>query len=146
MRRYVPMTAVLTRTPFSDPHWLFERNRDLRPAPLRERKRVLRRTITFGGRVRFTPHRVGDGEAAFRDACTRGWEGVIAKRADSPYVPGRSRDWLKFKCERRQELVIGGWTPGRGARHAAPLAEPRRPPRPARPHDLRPRPQRRRRG
>jgi bifunctional non-homologous end joining protein LigD len=116
MRRYVPMTAVLTRTPFSDPHWLFERNRDLRPAPLRERKRVLRRTITFGGRVRFTPHRVGDGEAAFRDACTRGWEGVIAKRADSPYVPGRSRDWLKFKCERRQELVIGGWTPGRGAR------------------------------
>jgi bifunctional non-homologous end joining protein LigD len=91
-------------------------DRDLRPSPLRERKRTLRRALSFGGHLHYTPHRVGDGEAAYRHACAHGWEGVIAKRADSPYVPGRSRDWRKIKCERSQELVIGGWTAGRGAR------------------------------
>ena len=90
--------------------------RDLRPRPLRERKRALRRALPFGGRVRWTPYRVGDGEAAYRHACAHGWEGVIAKRLDSPYVPDRSRDWLKIKCESGQELVIGGWTEGRGSR------------------------------
>jgi bifunctional non-homologous end joining protein LigD len=89
---------------------------DLRLRPLLERKRALRRAVVFGGRIRFTPHRVGDGIAAYRHACAHGWEGVIAKRANSPYTPGRSRDWLKIKCSNRQELVIGGWTPGRGAR------------------------------
>ncbi len=89
---------------------------DLRARPLRERKAHLRHVVAFGGRVRFTPHRVGDGEAAFRQACQRGWEGVIAKRADSPYVATRSRDWLKVKCQRSQELVIGGWTAPKGSR------------------------------
>jgi ATP-dependent DNA ligase len=42
--------------------------------------------------------------------------GVVAKRMDSPYVATRSRDWRKIKCSRGQELVIGGWTPGRSAR------------------------------
>jgi bifunctional non-homologous end joining protein LigD len=90
--------------------------RDLRSRPLLERKRTLRHAIAFGGRIRFTPHRVGDGVAAYRYACAHGWEGVVAKRADSPYTPGRSRDWLKIKCTRRQELVIGGWTAGQGPR------------------------------
>ncbi len=52
----------------------------------------------------------------FRHACAQGWEGVIAKRADSPYRATRSRDWLKFKCEAGQELVIGGFTAPRGSR------------------------------
>jgi DNA ligase D-like protein (predicted ligase) len=90
--------------------------RDLRALPLIERKRALRRAVRFGGRIRFTPHRAGDGVTAYRIACARGWEGVVAKRANSPYRPGRSRDWLKIKCSRRQELVIGGWTEGQGAR------------------------------
>ena len=89
---------------------------NLRPAPLRERKRRLRRAVRFGARLRWTSYRIGDGEAAYRHACAHGWEGVIAKRADSPYVPARSRDWRKVKCARGQELVIGGWTAGRGAR------------------------------
>jgi bifunctional non-homologous end joining protein LigD len=89
---------------------------DLRPQPLRERKAALRRAFEFTGPVRFTTHRVGDGEAAYRHACERGWEGVIAKRADSPYVATRSRDWLKLKCNRAQELVIGGWTAPKGSR------------------------------
>src|SRR4029453_9606217 len=50
----------------------------------------------------------GAGEALFAEACRQGWEGVIAKRADSPYRATRSKDWLKFKCEKGQELVIGG--------------------------------------
>ena len=52
----------------------------------------------------------------FKEACRKGWEGLIAKRADSPYVTTRSRDWLKFKCEHGQELVIGGYTEPRGSR------------------------------
>ena len=90
--------------------------RDLRPLPLLERKRQLRRAVQWHGHLRFTTHRNGDGETAFRHACEHGWEGVIAKRADSPYAATRSRDWLKIKCERGQELVIGGWTPPRGSR------------------------------
>jgi ATP-dependent DNA ligase len=52
----------------------------------------------------------------FEEACRKGWEGVIAKRADSVYTARRSRDWLKFKCEQGQELVIGGYTAPRGSR------------------------------
>jgi bifunctional non-homologous end joining protein LigD len=90
--------------------------RDLRRLPLRERKAKLREGVEFGGRLRFTAHRTGEGEAAFREACERGWEGVIAKRADSHYVATRSRDWLKLKCSHAQELVIGGWTAPKGSR------------------------------
>src|SRR5205814_7445246 len=85
--------------------------------PLRERKRLLRDVVAFGGPLRFTTHRNADGEAAYRHACASGWEGVIAKRADSPYRATRSRDWLKLKCVRSQELVIGGWTAPKGSRH-----------------------------
>jgi DNA ligase D-like protein (predicted ligase) len=90
---------------------------DLRPLPLRERKARLRRALSFHGPVRFTPHRNEHGEELFRDACRRGLEGVIAKRADSPYRSGgRSRDWLKLKCHHEQELVIGGFTAPKGSR------------------------------
>jgi bifunctional non-homologous end joining protein LigD len=51
-----------------------------------------------------------------REACGKGWEGLIAKRASAPYHHGRSRDWLKFKCVADQELVIGGFTEPRGSR------------------------------
>ena len=51
-----------------------------------------------------------------RHACDRGEEGVIAKLAESLYMSGRSAAWLKIKCVRQQEFVIGGFTPPRGAR------------------------------
>jgi len=89
---------------------------DVRPRPLLERKAMLRDAVEFRGRLRYTSYRRGDGETAFRSACQRGWEGVIAKRAASPYVPTRSRDWLKLKCGHGQELVIGGWTAPKGSR------------------------------
>jgi bifunctional non-homologous end joining protein LigD len=51
-----------------------------------------------------------------RAACEQGAEGIIAKRADSRYVSTRSTDWLKLKCVRRQEFVIGGYTAPQGSR------------------------------
>jgi DNA ligase D-like protein (predicted ligase) len=89
---------------------------DLTGLPLRERKSALRRAFSFAGPVRYTPHRNERGEELFREACAKGWEGLIAKRAESPYVHGRSGDWLKLKCSLEQELVIGGFTPPQGSR------------------------------
>ena len=95
---------------------LWAGDRDVRPLPLRERKQILRGLLTFVGPLRFTEHKNTDGEAYFRQACANGWEGVIAKRADAPYRAGRTKDWLKFKCETGQEFVIGGFTDPRGTR------------------------------
>ena len=84
--------------------------RDTRPLPQAERKKLLAGLLAFRDPLRFTQDRERDGEAFFAQACRDGWEGLIAKRADAPYQGGRSRDWLKFKCENAQELVIGGYT------------------------------------
>jgi len=89
---------------------------DVRPLPLRERKRLLRDALAFEDPIRLTTYRNEHGEAMFAEACRKGWEGVIAKRADSPYTERRSRDWLKFKCDKGQELVIGGFTEPKGSR------------------------------
>jgi bifunctional non-homologous end joining protein LigD len=92
------------------------RGEDLRSLPVRERKARLRKALDFHDPVRFTQHRNESGEELFREACRKGLEGVIAKRADSPYRSGRSRDWLKLKCHAEQELVIGGFTGPKGSR------------------------------
>jgi bifunctional non-homologous end joining protein LigD len=89
---------------------LYADDRDVRPRPLRERKDVLASLLSFDDPLRFTEHRDTEGEAFYAEACKAGWEGLIAKLADSPYRAGRSKDWLKFKCETNQEFVIGGWT------------------------------------
>jgi DNA ligase D-like protein (predicted ligase) len=84
--------------------------------PLRTRKRLLKEVVGFTDPLRLTPHRNGAGEAIYREACNRGWEGVIAKQAASAYVGKRSRQWLKFKCVCQSEFVIGGYTDPAGAR------------------------------
>ncbi|WP_375492432.1 non-homologous end-joining DNA ligase [uncultured Jatrophihabitans sp.] len=89
---------------------------DVRELPLLTRKKLLRGLVTFDDPLRFTAHRREAGEEMFRQACERGDEGVVAKRARSRYVGKRSPDWLKFKCVRDQELVIGGWTEPKGSR------------------------------
>jgi DNA ligase D-like protein (predicted ligase) len=108
-QHYVPVFLYVF-----DVLWL--EGHDVRKLPLRTRKRLLRSALEFHGHVRWTQYRNRDGEKLFADACRKGWEGLIAKRADSPYVTTRSRDWLKFKCEHGQELVIGGYTTPRGSR------------------------------
>ena len=84
--------------------------------PVRPRKRLLRGALDFHGPIRFLPHRNRDGEKLFVDACRRGLEGLIAKRAESRYATKRSTDWLKLKCSHEQELVIGGFTAPQGKR------------------------------
>lgn len=84
--------------------------------PLRARKSLLKAAISFEDPLRYTGHRNREGEAYYEDACEKGWEGVIAKRAASEYRHSRSTDWLKFKCTKGQELVIGGFTEPHGSR------------------------------
>jgi bifunctional non-homologous end joining protein LigD len=89
---------------------LYSGGRDTRSLPQLERKELLTNALGFADPVRYTDHRQRDGERFSEQACRDGWEGLIAKRADAPYRGGRSRDWLKFKCENAQEFVIGGYT------------------------------------
>ncbi|MEV7425834.1 non-homologous end-joining DNA ligase [Streptomyces sp. NPDC091212] len=89
---------------------------DLTRLPLRTRKSLLRRALDFRPPVRFTPHRNEGGQRRLDEACAHGWEGLIAKRADSRYLRRRSPDWLKLTCASGQELVIGGFTEPAGAR------------------------------
>jgi DNA ligase D-like protein (predicted ligase) len=83
---------------------------------LRARKSLLRRLLPYEDPLRFMTHRNEKGEAYYREACDRGWEGLIAKDATSSDVHSRSKKWLKFKCVNQQELVIGGYTPPEGER------------------------------
>ena len=89
---------------------------DIRQVPLRYRKEVLRNAFDFQRSLRFTEHRKTEGEAYYRRACQKGWEGIIAKNGDSVYVSRRTRDWLKCKCKQEQEFVIGGYTDPAGSR------------------------------
>jgi bifunctional non-homologous end joining protein LigD len=86
--------------------------------PYAERRAVLDELVPSPGpcwKVS-TPH-FGDGAALLEAARSQQLEGIVAKKADSIYEPGRrSRNWLKIKLQRTQELVIGGWVPGEGNR------------------------------
>jgi len=66
--------------------------------------------------IRYSDHVEGSGDAFFAQACKMGLEGIISKRADSPYQATRGRAWQKIKCNLRQEFVIGGYTDPQGAR------------------------------
>lgn len=82
---------------------------------LLERKEILKRSLDFADPIRYLDHRT-DGKKYYKDACRKGWEGLIAKKSDSAYVHARSKKWLKFKCQRGQEFVIGGYTDPKGNR------------------------------
>ncbi len=84
--------------------------------PLRHRKTLLRKMLDFRDPLRYTDHRDREGESFFQEVCPKGWEGIIAKEAEAPYIHGRSRKWLKFKCVKKQEVVIGGFTEPEGTR------------------------------
>ncbi len=89
---------------------------DLLDRPLVERKAVLERLVGDSrGVIRYAPHVDGSGPAAFREACRIGLEGIVSKRRDGKYRAGRNTGWVKVKCARRQELVIGGFTDPEGA-------------------------------
>jgi bifunctional non-homologous end joining protein LigD len=84
--------------------------------PLEERKRILQRILRPHPLVRFATHVVGDGAAFTQAAAGLELEGVVAKRRNSRYEPGRrSRAWLKIKLRLEQEVVVVGWLPGQGS-------------------------------
>ena len=89
---------------------------DLTRLAVLDRKSVLQDVVRYDGAIHFTEHQTSGADAMLLDACEQGAEGIIAKRSDSRYVSARSTDWLKIKCLRRQELVIGGYTAPQGAR------------------------------
>ncbi len=96
---------------------LYLDGRDLRQAPLHQRKHALRLAVPPSERIRSMEYVEGEGEAFFRVAEHLGLEGIVAKRRDSRYDAGqRSRDWLKIKQVLSQELVIAGYTQGEGER------------------------------
>ncbi|GIU88478.1 MAG: ATP-dependent DNA ligase [Acidimicrobiia bacterium] len=86
--------------------------------PYRERRALLSSLALDGPSWRTPPYEAGDGHTTIALSERYGLEGYVAKRLDSPYEPGRrSRAWVKVKRRHRQELVVGGWLPGEGARH-----------------------------
>ena len=89
---------------------------DLREVPLVERKRLLHTIVGDAPLIRYSDHVEGDGPSFFEQACRMGLEGIVSKRADSPYQAIRGRNWQKIKCSLRQEFVIGGYTDPQGAR------------------------------
>jgi bifunctional non-homologous end joining protein LigD len=95
---------------------LFAGGRDVRSLVLEERRALLEGILRWQGPLRVTEQMTGDGASLLAGACRDGWEGLIAKRRGTPYASARSRDWLKLKCTRAQELVIGGFTAPRGSR------------------------------
>jgi bifunctional non-homologous end joining protein LigD len=113
-----PPAALLDAAPVA--LWLFDLvhhdGRDLRELGTADREAALREAVARDGALVVTRHEPGDSASAYAAACRAGWEGIIAKRSEAPYVAGRSRDWLKLKCLFEQELVVGGFTEPRGAR------------------------------
>ena len=87
--------------------------RDLAGLPLRERRQILDRLDL---RPPLYRTEAIDHPEPWELARQRGWEGVIAKRLDSPYEPKRSKHWLKMKCELAQDFVVGGFTDPQGGR------------------------------
>ena len=89
--------------------------------PLEQRKARLEKLVApkrgeKPGVIRYSDHVIGNGKQFFELACKSGLEGIISKRRDKPYLPGRGSSWQKTKCVLRQELVIGGFTDPEGNR------------------------------
>jgi bifunctional non-homologous end joining protein LigD len=96
---------------------LFLDGRDLRKLPLSDRRVALERLIgrPKSGAILFSEEFEGDGAEFFKLACAHELEGIVSKRADQPYRPGRGQDWLKVKCVQSDAFLIIGYQPdGRG--------------------------------
>lgn len=101
---------------------LYLNGRDLREEPLETRKQILKKLITpiekskKDSKLRFSAHVRAQGEELLQEACRSGAEGIISKQRNKRYRSGRGDSWLKVKCSKRQELVIGGYTDPKGER------------------------------
>jgi bifunctional non-homologous end joining protein LigD len=89
---------------------------DLRSLPLGERKALLQRVVPETGVIRYLDHFEEDGEVLYDQVQKLGLEGIVAKRTDAPYKPGRSAIWLKIRTRRTEDFVVVGFTAPKGAR------------------------------
>jgi bifunctional non-homologous end joining protein LigD len=93
---------------------------DLTGARLEDRKATLARLLTSASDkaavLRYSDHVIGKGADFFAQACRMGIEGIVSKKRDAPYRGTRGPDWLKIKCLKQQEIVIGGYTEPEGSR------------------------------
>lgn len=92
---------------------------DLRELPLKARRDTLSRLLEDNASpvLRYSADFEEPVDSLLDSACRLQLEGLIGKRADSPYVGRRSSDWVKLKCKQRQEFVIVGYTDPKGSRH-----------------------------
>ncbi len=115
LRRSLPPRQVEVPISFMLFDLLYLDGRLLMPLPFRERRRLLEGLELAGAAWKTPPSNAGEGQAMLRAARENGLEGVMAKRLDSPYQPGRrSADWLKIKIVQGQEFIVGGWIPLKG--------------------------------
>jgi bifunctional non-homologous end joining protein LigD len=96
---------------------IYRNGRDLRKAPLSERRAALEQSVKPSSKLILSARLDADGIKAFEIAKRKGFEGLIAKDLSSKYVSGRSPSWLKVKVRKEDEFVIGGFTAPSGARH-----------------------------
>jgi bifunctional non-homologous end joining protein LigD len=101
-------------------YWAFDllylNGQDLRSLPQIERKERLKSLLPNEGAVRYSDHSRGDGREMLEAGCRMNLEGIVSKRVDAAYISGRRDDWVKSKCLKRQEFVIGGYTDPEGSR------------------------------
>ena len=88
---------------------------DLRETPLLDRKQLLHRLLRTSEQFRYSDHQLEHGKELFGLAEQNGLEGIVAKRADSPYVGDRSPYWVKLKITKTVDAVVGGWSAPRSA-------------------------------
>lgn len=90
---------------------------DLRPVPLAGRRELLKKVVslTKSGQIKFSEEFAGSAQEILQSACQMGLEGIIGKRRDSAYVSSRSVNWIKLKCDHRQEMVVVGYTESKAA-------------------------------
>jgi bifunctional non-homologous end joining protein LigD len=93
--------------------------KDLRNLPLTQRKELLKSVLQKHNSdlILFSDDLEGEGDAFLKSACELDLEGIVSKRKDSIYSSGRGDSWVKSKCTKRQEFVIGGYTSGQGERN-----------------------------
>jgi len=95
---------------------LYANGFDLRKAPLLERKKLLQCVLLPDERIHFSEHIPEQGEALYEAAREKGLEGIVGKRADSPYTGTRTSSWVKLKIVKELDAVVAGYTEGRGSR------------------------------
>ena len=91
-------------------------DRDLRALPLTERKRILRMLLPPLGPIRFVDHFERDGVALMQHVGGLGLEGIVGKKADTPYKGGRTSNWVKIRVEQTADFAVVGFTEPRGSR------------------------------